>query len=211
MASRIKERQSGLWGTPCRPFFIVLEAIVLTVSLTTQLSAQTQTVKGNLYSETVEVAGRTLTLVGAGLRERWWFDIYTMGAYVESHTCNPQILISVDEVKFLRIDLLRDVEARSMARALEDAFEKNLPAEGRPSVRFQINTALGYFKKDLEKGDSMELTYVPSVGTAIIQNSEQQGVTIPGKGFADVLWSSYFSSSTCCSGLKKRIFAQCSQ
>ena len=32
-----------------------------------------------------------------------------------------------------------------------------------------------------------------------------------GKEFADVLWSSYFSSSTCCSGLKKRILAQCSQ
>ena len=189
----------------------MLKAIVLIVSLTTQLSAQTQLVKGTLYSETVEIAGRTLTLVGAGLRERWWFDIYTMGAYVERHTCNPQILISVDEVKFLRIDLLRDVEAKSMARALEDAFEKNLPTEGRSSVRVQINKALSYFKKDLKKGDSMELTYVPSVGTAIIQNSEQQGMTIPGKGFADVLWSSYFSSSTCCSGLKKRILAQCSQ
>ena len=154
---------------------LILEIIVLAVSLTTQLSAQTQTVNGNLYSETVEVAGRTLTLVGAGLRERWWFDIYTMGAYVESHTCNPQILTSVDEVKFLRIDLLRDVEAKSMARVLEDAFEKNLPTEDRSNVRLQINTALSYFKKDLGKGDSMELTYTPGVGTAIIQNSEQQG------------------------------------
>ena len=190
---------------------LILEAIVLTVSLTTQLSAQTQTVNGNLYSETVEVAGRTLTLVGAGLRERWWFDIYTMGAYVESHTCNPRRLISVDEVKFIRIDLLRDVEAKSMARALKDAFEKNLPTEARSNVRLQINTALGYFKKDLEKGDSMELTYVPGVGTAIMQNSEQQGATISGKRVSDVLWNSYFSSATCCSGLKKRILSRCSR
>jgi hypothetical protein len=57
----------------------------------------------------------------------------------------------------------------------------------------------------------MELTYVPGVGTTLIQNREQQGMTIAGKGFADILWSSYFSSATCCTGLKEQILAQCSR
>ena len=57
----------------------------------------------------------------------------------------------------------------------------------------------------------MEITYVPGVGTALMQNREQQGVTVPDKGFADLLWASFFSSETCCSGLKKQILEHCSR
>ena len=188
-----------------------LGAIVLMVSLMVPLSAQNQIVKGNTYADTVEVGVRTLTLIGAGLREWWWFDVYTMGAYAENRTCDPQMLISMDGAKSLRIDLLRDIDAKSMAAEIEKALEKNLPPDAPLGLRSQIDTFRGYFKKDLEKGDSMEMTYVPGVGTALMQNREQQGVTVPDKGFADILWASFFSSETCCSGLKKQIFEHCSR
>ena len=168
-------------------------------------------VKGNAYADTAEVGVRTLTLIGAGLRERGWLDIYTMGAYAENRTCDPQMLISMDGAKSLRIDLLRDVDAKSMAAEIEKALEKNLPPDAPPDLRSQVDTFRGYFKKDLEKGDSMEMTYVPGVGTALMQNREQQGVTVPDKGFADILWASFFSSETCCSGLKKQILEHCSR
>ena len=188
-----------------------LGAIVLMVPLMVPLSAQNQIVKGNTYADTVEVGVRTLTLIGAGLREWWWFDVYTMGAYAENRTCDPQMLISIDGAKSLRIDLLRDIDAKSMAAEIEKALEKNLPPDAPLGLRSQIDTFRGYFKKDLEKGDSMEMTYVPGVGTALMQNREQQGVTVPDKGFADILWASFFSSETCCSGLKKQIFEHCSR
>ena len=188
-----------------------LGAIVLMVPLMVPLSAQNQIVKGNTYADTVEVGVRTLTLIGAGLREWWWFDVYTMGAYAENRTCDPQMLISMDGAKSLRIDLLRDIDAKSMAAEIEKALEKNLPPDAPLGLRSQIDTFRGYFKKDLEKGDSTEMTYVPGVGTALMQNREQQGVTVPDKGFADILWASFFSSETCCSGLKKQIFEHCSR
>ncbi len=188
-----------------------LGTLALLASFTVPLSAQTQTVEGNRYPDTVEAGGRTLTLVGAGLRERWWFDVYTMGAYAEHRSCDPQVLIATDRAKSLRIDLLRDVDAKTMAGALEDAFERNLPLNVPLGLQSQVDTFLGYFRKDLEKGDRMEITYVPGVGTTLIQNQEQQGWTLEGEGLANLLWSSYFSASTCCDGLKKQILAQCSQ
>ena len=188
-----------------------LVTIVLLMSLTAPLSAQTQLVNGNTYSETVEIGGQTLILVGSGLRKRLFLDVYTMGAYTESRICDPQMLISLDETKYLRIDLLRDVDAKSMVQTLEDALEKNLPTAARSSLQSQVDTFVSYFEKDLEKGDRMELIYAPGVGTVLMQNRQQQGVTMPGKGFADVLWSSYFSSATCCSRLKNQILVQCSR
>ena len=76
-----------------------------------------------------------------------------MGAYAERRSCDPQMLIATDRAKSLPIDLLRDVDAKTMASALEDAFERNLPPHTPLGLRSQIDTFLGYFRKDLEKGD----------------------------------------------------------
>ena len=48
-----------------------LGTLALLASLIVPLAAQTQTVEGNRYPDTVEAGGQTLTLVGVGLRERW--------------------------------------------------------------------------------------------------------------------------------------------
>ena len=158
-----------------------LGAIVLMVPLMVPLSAQNQMVKGNTYADTVEVGVRTLTLIGAGLRERGWLDIYTMGAYAENRTCDPQMLISMDGAKSLRIDLLRDVDAKSMAAEVEKALEKNLPPDAPPDLRSQIDTFRGYFKKDLEKGDSMEMTYV--LKPAVRGSRSRFSNIVPGERF----------------------------
>ena len=52
-----------------------LGAISTMAPLMVPLSAQNQMVKGNTYADTVEVGVRTLTLIGAGLRERGWLDL----------------------------------------------------------------------------------------------------------------------------------------
>ncbi len=105
-----------------------------------------------------------------------------MGAYAERRSCDPQMLIATDRAKSLPIDLLRDVDAKTMASALEDAFERNLPPHTPLGLRSQIDTFLGYFRKDLEKGDRMEVTYVSGVGTALIQNQETAGMDAGGEG-----------------------------
>ena len=129
-----------------------LGTLALLVSFTASPSAQTQTVEGNRYPNTVEAVGRTLTLVGAGLRERWWFDVYTMGAYAERRSCDPQMLIATDQAKSLRIDLLRDVDAKTMAGALENAFERNLPPNAPPRHPISDRYLLGLFPEGSGEG-----------------------------------------------------------
>ena len=58
-----------------------LGAIVLMAPLMVPLSAQNQMVKGNTYADTVEVGVRTLTLIGAGLRERGWLDEFRIPSH----------------------------------------------------------------------------------------------------------------------------------
>lgn len=189
----------------------IFSLIILFPFNTTFALASAKIVKENEYPDTVQVAGTTLKLLGVGLREKWFLDIYTMGAYSESGTCDVRALITADEVKYIRIDILRDLSAKKMAKVLGKAFGRNTPADASEDLRAQINIFLGYFKQDLTEQGSMELTYVPGTGTTLKQNGKQQGAITRGKAFADVLWRCYFSSKTCCPDLKAQILSYCSK
>lgn len=171
--------------------------------------AEALNVEGNDYPDTVTVEGETLKLVGAGLREKWFFDVYTMGVYSKSGACGAAAQISGDEVKYLRIDMLRDVDAEKMASTLKEAFDNNTPASASAELKGKINNFLSYFKKACTKGTKLEFTYVPGKGTALKQNGAEMGPVIAGKDFADVLWSCYFSQKTCCPDLKRQILGGC--
>ena len=56
----------------------------------------------------------------------------------------------MDRAKSLRIDLLRDVDAKTMAGALEDAFGRNLPPHtplGRRSDRYLLAVSERIWRK----------------------------------------------------------------
>ncbi len=186
-----------------------LEALAIVVVLLSPVRALLAGTEQNTYSSTVEVAGKRLELVGTGLREKWFFDVYEMGAYSESGRCDAEALISADEVKYIRIDMRRNVSADKIAGALNKSLRKNLPAGASADLQAHVDTFLSQFKRDLSKGARMELTYVPGVGTTVTQNGEQQAPAAPSKAVADVLWSSYFSSKTCCRKLKAQILSGC--
>jgi len=181
--------------------------VALLISIPTLLLALT--VEGNAYPKEVSIQGKQLKLVGAGLREKWFFDVYTMGAYTEGGACGAKAQIKGEEVKYLRIDMLRDVPAEKMAQALKEAFDKNTPKNAPNELKQQVNTFVSYFKKECTKGTKIEFVYAPGKGTVLKQNGQKLGPNIPGKPFSDVLWSCYFGGNTCCPKLKKQILSHC--
>ncbi len=197
-----------------RRFLSRRSAIVLTAALSAMLilaptAALTLTVEGNSYPDTVSVEGKTLKLVGAGLREKWFFDVYTMAAYSESGSCGAGPMVKKREVKYLRLDMLRTVDAEKMASTLKEAFDNNTPSNAAQELKDKVNTFTGYFKKACTKGTKLEFTYVPGKGTSLKQDGKKLGPNIAGKGFADILWGCYFSKKTCCKNLKKQILSHC--
>jgi hypothetical protein len=193
------------------PLICILLGVVLARPV---LAAGQQTVRGTTYSSTAQVEGKTLRLLGAGLRRvrRFFlsFDAYTMAAYSESGTCDAAALISADETKYIHIVALRDLSADTIRGRLAEALENNTPNGASESLQLQIQTFLTYFEQDLVEQASMELIYVPGAGTTVKHNGAQEGAITLGKPFADILWSSYFSEDTCCTDLKEAILSSCS-
>lgn len=162
-------------------------------------------VEGKTFEPTVTVEGRTLKLVGAGLRQKWMFNVYAMGAYSESGACDANALVNKDEPKSLRLELLRDVSAEKMASTIGGSFDEHMPKDAPAELKAQRAAFQGYFKDECSKGSSLEFVYVPGIGTILKQNGKQLGAPLAGQGFARVLWEIYFGEESCCSSLKRDV------
>src|SRR5260370_39095890 len=71
------------------------------------------------------VEGRSLKLNGVGLRKKLFFNVYVAGLYVEAPSKDPATLVSSDQVKQMKMVMLRDLSKEKMSEAIREGFEKN--------------------------------------------------------------------------------------
>jgi len=134
----------------------------------------------------VEVAGKSLHLMGMGLRKKMWFKVYLASFYLERPTDDGAQAISSDQTKQVRMHMLRDLERDKIVEAVQEGFQKN---SGPDMPRLQDR--LGQFLKaipDLKGGQQIVITYLPGSGT-VVKAGRGEEITIPGKDFADALFS----------------------
>lgn len=166
-------------------------------------------VEGKVFKKTETIEGKTLKLIGAGLREKWMFDVYAFGAYTESGKCDAKTLISMDETKYIRLEMLRDVGAEKMANTIGESFDKNMPAGASAELKAQRKTFQSYFKDEAKEGQKLEFIYVPGTGMTLKQNGKVLGAPLPGFEFAKVFWSIYFSDNCADEDLKEQVLKMC--
>ncbi|MCP4600805.1 MAG: hypothetical protein GY847_09780 [Proteobacteria bacterium] len=166
-------------------------------------------VGGHEYPARIEVGGESLKLVGAGIREFLFIDIYTMGVYSESGCCNPKKIVEKDEIKYIRLRMSRHIPARRLASNMKTTLNENLHKNSGKELKKKVEQFVTYLKKDCPKNSTLEIIYIPQKGTTLKQNGKILGRTIAGKDFSNVIFSSYFSGNTCCSGLKESILDSC--
>lgn len=174
-----------------------LSAVALSLMLA--VPALAKDVAGVKYPETATVEGKELKLNGVGLRTKLVFKVYTAGLYVENPSQDGAKLISSDEIKRVRMYMLRDLDKKTITDAIGDAFKKNAGnklAELQPKLD-TFNSAV----TDVKKGDELILTYVPGQGTRVQSKSGQQ-ITVEGKDFADALFSVFVGKNPVDGSLK---------
>jgi len=181
-----------------------LLSAALTALLLSAAPVSALTVEGQSFDPAVTMDGQSLKLVGAGLREKWFMNVYAMGAYSASGACDAGALVRAEEPKMLRIKMLRDVSGAKMAATIGEAFDEHMPKDASAALKASRAKFQGYFTDECTKGTTIEFFYEPGQGTSYRHNGKNMGA-IPGADFARVLWDIYFGGNSCCGGLKAGI------
>jgi hypothetical protein len=154
-------------------------------------AAQGKQLAGVKMPESLQLEGRELLLAHMELHEKLWFDVYVWGLYLEQKPQKASEAIAHNGVKRLQFRFLRNIDRGQLVEAFRDglATHKALKA---PGMRQDLEKLLSTLK-DVVDGDDLVLTYVPGAGLHV-SGKASGGVLIPGKRFADALFTVWLES-----------------
>jgi len=141
-------------------------------------------VAGVTLPGTVEVAGRTLVLNGAGVRKKFIVKVYAAGLYLTAKSGDANAILAADSVRRMDMHFVHDVGKDKLCEGWDDALKDNTP---NPSAQLTADfKTLCDDMQDVKDKEEMTFTYVPGSGTEVTIAGKVKG-TIAGKEFADAL------------------------
>ncbi|WP_428853070.1 chalcone isomerase family protein [Imbroritus primus] len=142
-------------------------------------------VEGQRFDETVQLASKDLQLNGVGMRTVFLIKAYAAGLYLPEKARNAAVVLGMGGAKRLQIRPLREVEADTFIKALNEGIHKN-HSEAQIS---KLNSRLDQLSETLrtlgkaQKGDTINFDFAPESGTLITINGAAKGKPIPGEDF----------------------------
>ena len=160
-------------------------------------------VAGVKIDDKARVADTELSLSGAGLRKRVFFQVYAIGLYVRDRKADP---ISQPGPKRVQIHMLRDVGADQFIDALSDGIKENhSEAEAKalePRVK-ELGATMAEIKQ-AKKGMTIALDW-NGTATQVLVDGKPAGRPIQGEDFYRALLRIWLGDKPVQEDLKKAL------
>jgi hypothetical protein len=160
-------------------------------------------VAGVRLDDKVRVSDTELSLSGAGLRKRVFFQVYAIGLYVRDRKADP---ISQPGPKRVQIHMLRDVGAEQFIEALAEGIKSNhSEAEAsalEPRVK-ELGATMAEIK-EAKKGMSIALDWT-GAATQLLLDGKAAGRPIQGEDFYRALLRIWLGDKQVQDDLKKAL------
>jgi hypothetical protein len=156
--------------------------------------------------EKVSREGRTLRLNGAGVRSKFFFEIYVGALYLESASSDPARILSTDQAWELTLVFKRDVDHEQVLDAFREAFEANSPPEELTALRAGLMKFHDEVMSSLivRAGQTLTFSYRPGGGVTL---TVPGGATsrVEGKAFAYAVLRTWIGDHPSDSSLKQAL------
>jgi len=178
-------------------------AFRIALLLLVALPAWTAEVAGVKIDDKARVGDAEVTLTGAGLRRRAFFQVYAIGLYVQDRKADP---VTQPGPKRVQIHMLRDVGADTFTEALADGIKANhSEAQAKalePRVQ-QLGAAMAALK-EAKKGMTIALDWTGKA-THVLVDGKPVGQPIEGEDFYRALLRIWLGEKPVQDDLKKAL------
>lgn len=139
---------------------------------------------GVKLADNAHVGSRDLQLNGAGVRSRFFFDLYIAALYLPAKSSSLAAVLADSGEKRIALHLLVGISADHLHSALKNAIAANhTPAElGALEAPLREFAAIFHAIGEINKGDVVTLDYLPGSGTQVGVNGVAKG-TVGGAPF----------------------------
>ena len=180
--------------------------VVIMMALFVSLSSNAQTkVNGIVVPNIVKVDGEYLKINGAGIREKMFLDLYIGVLYLGKKSSDQNTIIMADEKMAIKMRVISNLVTReNMEEAIREGFEKSTKGNTK-DIDDKINELINKgFAEEIEKGDVIDLEYIPNKGI-ILKKNKVELVVIQGLKFKQALFGIWLCDEPADANLKKKM------
>lgn len=160
------------------------------VSLITLTFAQKE-IAGVTIPTKVNFNETVLTLNGAGIREKFWIDLYVGGLYTSQKYSDASSVMNDDKTMAIKLHIISSmITTKKMVDAVDEGFKKSMKGK-QAELKEEIEKFKAIFKPEIKENDVYDLVYIPNKGTVVYKNSKPT-ITIKGLKFKQALFGIWF-------------------
>ncbi|MUP47102.1 chalcone isomerase [Gramella sp. BOM4] len=169
-------------------------------------SAQTK-VGGVSLPNSETFQGESLSLNGAGVREKLWIDLYAGGLYLANKSSNASTIMSANEPMAIKLHIVSKlISSEKMIEAVNEGFENSTNGNTAP-LKAKIDKFKSFFMEEITKNDVFDIVYLPSKGVVAYKNDKELG-TIEGMDFKKALFGIWLSNNPADEDLKEAMLGK---
>ncbi|MCB0409781.1 MAG: chalcone isomerase family protein [Flavobacteriales bacterium] len=149
----------------------------------------------------------TLNLNGAGIREKFWIDLYVGGLYTDKNSSDAATIINSDETMSIKLHIISSmITTKKMTDAVDEGFKKSTKGK-QAELKDEITKFKGVFTPEIKEGDVYDLVYIPNKGTVVYKNSKPS-ITIKGLAFKKALFGIWLCDEPADEDLKEAMLGK---
>ncbi|MDD5384229.1 MAG: chalcone isomerase family protein [Gallionella sp.] len=163
-------------------------------------------VAGVKLADNVHFGNRDLQLNGAGVRRRFFLDLYIAALYLPEKITSGAAVLADSGEKRVALHLLIGISADHLFSALNNAIAANhTPAElSALEIPLKEFAAIFHAIDEIKKGDVVTLDYLPGSGTRVSVNGVAKG-TVGGASFNSALLKVWLGDKPAQADLKQKL------
>lgn len=179
--------------------------LALVLCLTSITFAQTKKFHGVSFNTELKLDGENLVINGAGLREKYFMDLYVAGLYLPKKTEDAKKVIYDDTEMAIHIKIVSSSVTRE--RFIESVNAGFATSKHGSASKEEIKKFVGFFSESIEEGDKIYLDYIPGKGVRVTKNGVVKG-TIPGLDFKKAIFGMWFGTPPVQESLKNEMLGK---
>jgi hypothetical protein len=157
--------------------------------------------------DTVKAGDASLALNGAGIRTKFFMDMYVGGLFLKQKSSDAAAIINADEPMAVRLHIISGlITSEKMEDAVREGFEKSTNENTAP-IQQEIENFINVFKEKINVNDIYEFFYIPGKGLEVYKNGAPASV-VPGIAFKKALFGIWLCDSPAQKSLKEAMLGK---
>ena len=181
----------------------VLSVLTLTAALLVSPLLHAKTVSGVDVQEVLMIQSKELVLNGAGVRSKFFMDLYVGSLYLPTPQDNLTAVLE-QSVAVIRLNITSGmITSDKMVDAISEGFDA-ATNDDTSSIKAEISQFMGLFNAEIKQGDQFSFVLTKNEGVTSFKNEQPQG-EVKGELFRQALIKIWLGDAPAQNSLKQSL------